>query len=100
MDINTPDVDPNQGLVALPEDVVDVSGLIAQVFPGGGRQAQSEFIVTGGGGLPSSTSDTLSSDTVWSDLRPQTRQAQNRTSSEPVTQQSLPTTEQLVEAQG
>jgi large exoprotein involved in heme utilization and adhesion len=100
VEINTPDVDPSRGLVNLPAEVVDASGLVASGCGAPQRQGQSEFIVTGRGGLPSNPSDTLSSDTVWSDLRPQTRQAQNFTSSEQATQQTLPTTGQLVEAQG
>lgn len=100
VEIITPDVDPSRGLVNLPAEVVDVSGLIAQGCGAPQRQEQSEFIVTGRGGLSSSPSEPLSSDTIWSDLRPQTRQPQNRTISEQATQQTLPTAGQLVEAQG
>ncbi len=71
--INTPDVDPSRGLVALPAEVVDASGLIASGCGAGSRQGQSEFIITGRGGIPSSPSDTLSSDAVWTDLRPTLR---------------------------
>ncbi len=100
VEINTPDIDPSRGLVNLPAEVVDASELIASGCGAPDMQGQSEFIVTGRGGLPSNPSDTLSSDTVWSDLRPQARQAQNLTSSEQATQQTLPTTGQVVEAQG
>jgi large exoprotein involved in heme utilization and adhesion len=100
VEINTADVDPSGGLVTLPAKLVDASELIASGCGAPSRQSPSEFIVTGRGGLPSNPSDTLSSDTVWSDLRPHTQQAQNRTSSESATQQTLPTAPQLVEAQG
>jgi len=100
VEINTPDVDPSRGLVTLPAEVVDASELIASGCGTPGTQEQSEFIVMGRGGLPSSPSDTFSSDTVWSDLRSQTRQAQTLPISELATQQTLPTADQLVEAQG
>ncbi len=50
--INTPDLDPSQGLVTLPVELVDASGLIASGCGAGGRQGSSKFIVTGRGGLP------------------------------------------------
>lgn len=99
--LNTPDVDPSQGLVFLPAELVDASGLIASGCGAPSRQLRSEFIVTGRGGLPSSPSETLSSDTVWSDLRPLTKLAHTQPSSESATQPVNPTTVvPLVEAQG
>ncbi len=62
MEINTPDVDTSLGLVTLPAELVDASGLIALGCAAGG---ENEFIVTGRGGLPPNPTDTLSSDTVW-----------------------------------
>ena len=98
VEINTPNVDPSQGLVPLPTDLVDASGLIASGC-GASRQGQSEFIVTGRGGLPPSPSDTISSDTIWSDLRYQSQTAENPMPAENFTQSDRSTTEQLVEAQ-
>ncbi len=70
VEINTPGVDPSQGLTNLPTDVVDASNQIAQnCAAGGGKVAQNEFIITGRGGLPPSPGDTLSTDAVWTDLR-------------------------------
>jgi large exoprotein involved in heme utilization and adhesion len=100
VEINTPDVDPSRGLVSLPAEVVDASELIASGCGTPGTQEQSEFIVMGRGGLPSSPSDTFSSDTVWTDLRSQTQQAQTLPISELATQQTLPNADQVVEAQG
>ena len=97
VEINTPDVDPSQGLATIPVELVEASGLIAQ---GCSALGENEFTVTGRGGLPPNPSDTLSSDTVWTDLRPQTRQAENLPSSESATQPINSTPEQLVEAQG
>jgi len=75
--INTPDVDPSRGLVNLPTNIVDASGLIARSCRGGGERIasqQSEFVVTGRGGLPPSPSEALGTQAVWQDLRPPTRQ--------------------------
>ena len=98
--INTPDVDPSRGLVALPTDVVDVSGLIASGCGAPQRIAQGQFIVTGRGGLPPSPSEPLRSNMIWNDLRPTTEQAHNLPSAAVATPPASPTTGQLVEAQG
>lgn len=50
--INTPDVDPSVGLIALPAELVDASRLIASGCLASRRQGSSKFIVTGRGGLP------------------------------------------------
>ena len=100
VEINRPDIDPNRGLATLPAELVDVVGLIAQACPAGRGQGKSEFIVTGRGGLPDNPSQTLSSDTVWTDLRPTTYSAENRPSSAIATQSTNSTPGQLVEAQG
>ncbi|MFN6558696.1 MAG: filamentous hemagglutinin N-terminal domain-containing protein [Nostoc sp. ChiSLP01] len=70
--INTPDVDPSNGLVNLPINIVDASQLIAQSCRTGGEATanqQSEFIVTGRGGLPPNPIEPLSSDAIWQDLQ-------------------------------
>jgi large exoprotein involved in heme utilization and adhesion len=70
VEINTPDVDPSRGIVNLPEEVVDVTGLITQGCSAGGGKADrgsSEFTVTGRGGLPPTPREALSSDTVLED---------------------------------
>jgi large exoprotein involved in heme utilization and adhesion len=94
VEISTPDVDPSQGLVQLPENVVDVATLIEQ---GCAVANASSFTIVGKGGLPPSPSDNLSSDTLWVDLGEQLPQS--------ATSQFMPpstTTAQssLVEAQG
>ncbi|MBD2295478.1 filamentous hemagglutinin N-terminal domain-containing protein [Anabaena sphaerica FACHB-251] len=73
VNLNILDTDPNNGLVALPTNVVDAAKLIAQTCrsAGGTTASQdSEFIVTGRGGLPANPSELLSSDAVWYDLQP------------------------------
>lgn len=67
ININAPDVDPSQGLVELPTDIVDVAGLIEQKLCTAGQG--SEFTATGRGGLPESPKEALSPDTTWEDWR-------------------------------
>ena len=53
--INTPEVDPSQGLTELPTNVVDASQQIARGCPSQGRITAEElgsFTITGRGGLP------------------------------------------------
>ncbi len=53
-------IDPNQGLIQLPETVVDPNALVANNPCK--RGSESEFVITGRGGLPPSLSEDLSSD--------------------------------------
>ncbi|MTJ08941.1 filamentous hemagglutinin N-terminal domain-containing protein [Anabaena sp. UHCC 0204] len=59
--LNTLSIDPTQGLVTLPTNLVDTSRLIAQACGSNSNVAQgkSEFVITGRGGLPPSPDDTL-----------------------------------------
>ena len=57
--INTPNIDPSQGLVALPTGLVDSSNQIAQGCQPGGKRFANSFVTTGRGGLPSSPTDPL-----------------------------------------
>ncbi len=54
--VNTPDVDPSSGLIELPVDFVDPTGLIVQGCP---SNRGNSFTVTGRGGLPPSPNDPL-----------------------------------------
>jgi large exoprotein involved in heme utilization and adhesion len=66
--INTPDIDPTSGLVELPTTLTDVAQQIdSSCRPG---QQQSEFIVTGRGGLPPNPIEAISDEATWLDLRP------------------------------
>ncbi|BAY29300.1 filamentous hemagglutinin family outer membrane protein [Nostoc carneum NIES-2107] len=67
-EIDILDVDPRQGLTELPADIIDVSSLIAQDFCRVVGK-DSEFVVTGRGGLPSSPNEPLSNNAPWDDLR-------------------------------
>jgi filamentous hemagglutinin family protein len=59
VDLNTPDVDPSQGLTELPASVVDPDSLVAQNPCK--RGSESEFTRSGRGGLPPSLSQDFNS---------------------------------------
>ncbi len=99
--INTPDVDASRGLTNLPTEVIDASNQIAQNCPtGGGKVAQNEFIVTGRGGLPDNPNQTLSTNAVWTDLRPIPQTVETRNHSHNVTVSTNAQAAPLAEAQG
>ncbi|WP_292826490.1 S-layer family protein, partial [Nostoc sp. JL33] len=66
VEINTPDVDPNTGLVNLPTIAADTS--VAQTCQAGGSLAKSSFTITGRGGLPPNPGEALNTDAVQVDL--------------------------------
>ncbi|MFB8791864.1 MAG: S-layer family protein, partial [Potamolinea sp.] len=65
--INILGINPSQGLVELPENIVDPSRLIAAGCP---TDRGNSFVITGRGGLPEDPSQTLRGKTIWQDLRP------------------------------
>ena len=67
--INSPDIDPSQGLVQLPTRVVDASTRIVSSCAALASAQTSEFVVTGRGCLPPSPYEPLSGDILWSDTR-------------------------------
>lgn len=105
--LNTPDVNPTQGLVNLPSVPVDTE--ISQACQPRPVENQSQFIVTGRGGLPSNPRQVLRSQAVdvgWVMLNPEVghraRGVESRSSSNRNLQNAnvnYPQTE-LVEAQG
>ncbi len=96
--LTTPEVDPNRGLIELPENVVDPSQLIAQNPCQQG--AGSKFIVTGRGGLPLSPNQTISSDNVRVDLVESVANTRNSNSTTQNQQSPSSTVKQIVPAQG
>ncbi|MDZ8263509.1 filamentous hemagglutinin N-terminal domain-containing protein [Nostoc sp. ChiQUE01b] len=66
VELNTPDVDPNSGLVNLPSVPVDTQ--LAQTCTAGSAVAKSSFTITGRGGLPPNPGEALSADAVQVDL--------------------------------
>lgn len=78
VEINTPDIDPSQGLTELPEQIIDASkqvargcgideGQIAKGKPAKGQTA-NRFVVIGKGGLSPNPEAILSSNTILQDL--------------------------------
>lgn len=101
VDIQTPDVDLSKGIIALPEDIVDSAGLIAQGCGSGRGVDSSRFVVTGRGGSSPSPGGTIPSQVVLEDLGTAPIQT-SRTSSNraTATQPIPPSPAPLVEAQG
>jgi filamentous hemagglutinin family protein len=60
--LNTPNLDPSQGLVELPQTIIDPDALVAQNPCT--QRAGSEFIVTGRGGLPLNPTQVLSGNDI------------------------------------
>ncbi len=60
VEIQTPEVDPSQGLVELPSSVIDIESLVARACEPRPETERSEFIVTGRGGLPAAPTQALS----------------------------------------
>ncbi|WP_334823634.1 two-partner secretion domain-containing protein [Nostoc sp.] len=50
--VNTLDVNPSQGLTALPTNIIDTSQLIANSCIARNKRPEGKFIITGNGGLP------------------------------------------------
>jgi filamentous hemagglutinin family protein len=77
IEINTPIVNPNRGLLQLTTGLVNTPRLVSSTCAAFGKKG-SEFIVTGRGGLPPSPDDFLSGDVVWTDSRLTATTAQNQ----------------------
>ncbi|MGQ4647995.1 two-partner secretion domain-containing protein [Lyngbya aestuarii] len=102
IEINTLLIDPSQGLGELPIEIVDPRGLIATgCGPTSGTTAnrQSEFVVTGRGGLPPGPNDLQTPGTPSPDWV--TRDVGNVANADiPDEPPTIETTDTLVEAQG
>ncbi|MDF5711299.1 MAG: filamentous hemagglutinin N-terminal domain-containing protein [Nostoc sp. S4] len=76
--VNTPDIDPSSGLVELPANFVDRSGLIAQGCP---ASKGNSFTITGRGGLPPLPTQVLRTNQTatvdWVTLNPQEQRNTN-----------------------
>lgn len=64
--LQTPDLDPTQGLTVLPTDLTDPSQLIAATCP---ADQGSSFAITGRGGLPEDPRQPLIGQVIWQDDR-------------------------------
>ena len=73
--INTPDIDPNNGLIELPVNLVDASNQISNACTPRSREFQNTFVSTGRGGLPMSPTEPLQENNTlssWVRLKPGT----------------------------
>ncbi|WP_375514621.1 filamentous hemagglutinin N-terminal domain-containing protein [uncultured Nostoc sp.] len=75
VELNTPGIDPNSGLVELPTVPVDTQVAQGCYSPG---YAQSSFVITGRGGLPSNPREAFSNDTVQSEWATLVSSSHNR----------------------
>ncbi|GAA6615623.1 filamentous hemagglutinin N-terminal domain-containing protein [Scytonema sp. NUACC26] len=64
VELNIPEADPSQGLIALPVNLVDTSGQIDTTCLSNTSEQASSFVITGHGGLPASPYEMLRSDAV------------------------------------
>ncbi|MBD2412471.1 hypothetical protein FACHB389_23070 [Nostoc calcicola FACHB-389] len=72
VEITTPDIDPTNGLVQLPINLVDAYNQISNACKPGTRQFQNTFVATGRGGLPINPTEPLqdsSTVSAWVRLR-------------------------------
>jgi filamentous hemagglutinin family protein len=70
IDLNTPDIDPSQGIAALPSTVIDTDALLASSCIAR-RSRQGRFVVTGTGGLAPQPDDLANSAFPTYELMPQ-----------------------------
>ena len=90
VDINTPDIDPTQGLVEFDEEIVDISRLIEENLCE--EVEGSQFTTPGRGGLPTNPSGSLSPSSVWEPNFPQPQREES--------DMDVPQGQAIVEAQG
>ncbi len=90
------EIDPASGLLNLPETLVDAASLLGKDFCS--RQRDSQFIVTGRGGIPATPNDVASPMTVWQDWS-LTEIAETPTTAA-VSETIIPKSDELLEAQG
>lgn len=102
VEINNIDVDPSQGLIELPAELVDASNQIAQGCSADIRSGETKFIITGRGGLPPNPNEPLTGDNVLTEWNTLDSDTKNRSSAEEgatnPTTVNTPTT--IVEANG
>ncbi len=98
VEINTPDIDPNQGLTNLPTQLVEPR--VASGCTAGASQNQSSFVITGRGGLPLNPREAFNSDTVRVDWVTLNRGSDNRHRQTVTIKPTTATPEPIVEATG
>ncbi|MFB2968959.1 filamentous hemagglutinin N-terminal domain-containing protein [Aerosakkonema sp. BLCC-F183] len=99
--VNTPDVDPSAGLVALPDNVVNITSLVVSVCRPSSKE-ENRLIVAGRGGLPPNPLEPISPNAIWIDLRTSSNSElrSRRTEGQRVFRELPVANTQIVEAQG
>ena len=95
--LNTPDVDTAAGLVNLPNNVTDPSALVTSSCA---AYADSQFTVTGRGGLSEEPMAMIRGQTIWEDWQDFGETSATSTSNDPVSVALEPPVAPLVEATG
>ncbi|MCL6752703.1 S-layer family protein, partial [Nostoc sp. CCCryo 231-06] len=98
VELNTPDIDPNSGLVNLPTIAADTE--VAQTCQAGGNLAKSSFTITGRGGLPPNPGEALNADAVKVDLVSLNPNSDNPDRSYSTSKITTPAPETIIEATG
>ncbi|MBN3905593.1 MAG: S-layer family protein [Nostoc sp. NMS1] len=98
VELNTPNIDPNSGLVNLPTIAADTE--VAQTCQAGGNLAKSSFTITGRGGLPPNPGEALNTDAVKVDLVSLNPNSDNPDSSFVSSKITTPAPEPIIEATG
>jgi large exoprotein involved in heme utilization and adhesion len=96
--INTPDVDPNRGLVSLPVEPVNVE--VAQGCQVSGKQSSVAFFNMGRGGLAPNPYEPISSSDIWENVPPPTHRSENPAGAERASASPATPPHKIVEAQG
>jgi len=100
VNLNTPDVDPSKGLTTLPAVPVDVEGLVDRSCRADVEQKESQFVVTGRGGLPPNPNEPIRDDSVLTDWVSLNSQSQNPPRAAATAPPVNSGTKKIVEAQG
>jgi large exoprotein involved in heme utilization and adhesion len=96
--INTPEIDLNSGLVNLPSVPVDTK--VAQTCTEGNPIVKSQFTITGRGGLPPNPGEPLNTDAVQVNLVTLNPEVDKRSITTVSTNPTSPTPDRIVEATG
>lgn len=96
VELNIPEVEPNNGLIELPAVSTDTQ--VRETCTGGASQAQSEFLITRRGGLPYNPRVAFSNDTPQVDWVTRTRNGNQRNIQ--ITKDTSYKSEPIVEASG
>jgi large exoprotein involved in heme utilization and adhesion len=98
VEINTPDIDPSQGLANLPSEPVNTE--VAQDCQVIGGKTTSSFISTGSGGLPTNPYEPLDSREILAEIQPPAQWTSNSVDAASSSTSPKTTREPIIEAQG